>query len=472
MRDEVVLLLNGRERRVGGAEAFLTLSTWLRQNEHAAGTKIVCEEGDCGACTVLVGRSVDGVIDYQPVNSCIQLVAQLDAAHVVTVEGLALDGELSVMQQSMVDHHGAQCGFCTPGFVVAMSALYEEKSDWSEGEVKRCLTGNLCRCTGYEPIIKAAMAACGKGGPLLADLYPAEAVRSLIEAPARESLQLKDAAGRRYFAPASLDEALNLKSENHDLVILQGATDVGVRINKASFAPPLFMSLGRIPGLDQLEISDGTMTIGANVSLTRLERASESVVPELHRILEIFGSPQIRNAGTLAGNIANGSPIADTLPFLFVTGARLEVASSRGERMIEINSLYRGYKTLAMEPDELITRIIVPLPRPDEILKLYKVSKRRDLDISTFTAAFLMKLEGETMSSVRIAYGGVGPTVLRLPRTEAALEGSSITLETFQRAGEVARSEISPISDVRGSAGFRLQLAGNILMKLQGELTR
>jgi xanthine dehydrogenase small subunit len=472
MRDEVILLLNGRERRVRGSDAFLTLSAWLRQREHAVGTKIVCEEGDCGACTVLVGRSEGGVIRYQPVNSCIQLLAQFDATHVVTVEGLALDGELSVMQQSMVDHHGAQCGFCTPGFVVAMSALYEEKSDWSEGEVKRCLTGNLCRCTGYEPIIKAAMAACGQAGPHLSDLYPAAAVRAVIEEPGRESLQLEDAAGRRYFAPSSLEEALALKSEHGDLVILQGATDVGVLINKRSFAPPFFMSLARVPGLDQLEINDGIMTIGATVSLTRLERATESLVPELHRMLEIFGSPQIRNAGTLAGNIANGSPIADTLPFLFVTGARLEVASTRGERSVEINSLYRGYKSLAIEPDELITRIIVPLPKPDEILKLYKVSRRRDLDISTFTAAFLLKREGETISSVRIAYGGVGPTVLRLPRTEAVLEGSTISEETFQHAGDVARSEIAPISDVRGSAEFRLQLAGNILMKLQTELTR
>jgi xanthine dehydrogenase small subunit len=472
MRDEVILLLNGRERRVRGSDAFLTLSAWLRQKEHAVGTKIVCEEGDCGACTVLVGRSDGELIRYQTVNSCIQLLAQFDATHVVTVEGLALDGELSVMQQSMVDHHGAQCGFCTPGFVVAMSALYEEKSDWSEGEVKRCLTGNLCRCTGYEPIIKAAMAACGQAGPHLSDLYPAAAVRAVIEEPGRESLQLEDAAGRRYFAPSSLEEALALKSEHGDLVILQGATDVGVLINKRSFAPPFFMTLARVPGLDQLEISDGTMTIGATVSLTRLERATESLVPELHRMLEIFGSPQIRNAGTLAGNIANGSPIADTLPFLFVTGARLEVASTRGERTVEINSLYRGYKSLALEPDELITRIIVPLPRPDEILKLYKVSRRRDLDISTFTAAFLLKLDGKMISSVRIAYGGVGPTVLRLPRTEAVLEGSTISEETFQHAGEVARSEIAPISDVRGSAEFRLQLAGNILMKLQTELTR
>jgi len=467
MRDYVGLLINGRETRIRGAEAFMTLAGYLRNVARATGTKIVCEEGDCGACTVLVGRVRDGRLTYEAVNSCIQFVFQLDSTHVITVEGLSKNGQLHAVQQAMIEHQGAQCGYCTPGFVVAMSELTERSRNLTEEDVRQGLTGNLCRCTGYEPIIKATLLAGSYDAPHLDDLYPPDEVVAKLAA-FEDDVHLRHGE-REFFVPTTLESATSFKSENPDTVIVQGATDFGVMCNKRGLHPRAMLSLSRLRGLREITRIDGILAVGARVSLTELEHFTKDVIPELHRILTLFGSPQIRNSGTLAGNIANGSPIADTLPFLFVTDASVEVASVKGTRSIGINEIFLGYRKLDMRADEIIASILIPLPSPDETLRLYKVSKRRDLDISTFTAAVRMKVDGERMSGVRIAYGGVAPVVLRLPKTEEYLHTHKVGEETFRSAGAIARSEISPISDMRGSAAFRSQLAENILMKFYWE---
>jgi xanthine dehydrogenase small subunit len=467
MRDYVGLLINGRETRVRGAAAFMTLAGYLRNVVRATGTKIVCEEGDCGACTVLVGRVENGELRYEPVNSCIQFVFQLDATHIVTVEGLSKNGQLNAVQQAMIEHQGAQCGYCTPGFVVAMTGLSERTANPGEADVRHGLTGNLCRCTGYEPIIKAALLANAYAAPRLAELYPSDVIAARL-AVWDDEVHVRDGE-REFHLPLTLDSATRFKSENPDSVIVQGATDFGVMCNKKGLSPRAMLSLARLSGLDEITRIDGILAIGGRVSLSALEDDSRDTLPELHRILTLFGSPQIRNAGTLAGNIANGSPIADTLPFLFVAGASVELASVRGTRSVGISELFIGYRKLDIRADEIIAGVLVPLPEPDETLRLYKVSKRRDLDISTFTAAIRMKIHDGRMSGVRIAYGGVAPVVLRLPKTEEYLHTHEVTEETFRAAGAVARSEISPISDMRGSAAFRSQLAENILMKFYWE---
>ena len=299
MRSHIRLIINGKEHQIIGAEAFATLGAWLRQ-EGATGTKLVCEEGDCGACTVLLRRG-DG--EFQPVNSCILLLAQLDGASIVTVEGLAQNGALTPVQQSMVVCHGAQCGYCTPGFIVAMTALFEHCDRVDEKQVRDGLTGNLCRCTGYEPIIKAAMAVDGASSPKMHERYP-------------QTLDAGDPVRiGNFFAPATLDDAVRFKREHPGCTIVQGATDVGVWINKRNFVAPAMLSLAKIPGLDELREENGAILAGANVTLAALEGFVETRIPELFAILNIFGSPQIKNAGTLAGNIANGSPIGDSMPF-------------------------------------------------------------------------------------------------------------------------------------------------------------
>jgi xanthine dehydrogenase small subunit len=462
MRDHILFHLNGAPVRAGGDAAFETLSRFLRdEGRGAVGTKIVCEEGDCGACTVLVGRGegLGGRLRYRAVNSCIQFVFQLDGAHVVTVEGVAGGRErLNSVQEAMIRCHGAQCGYCTPGFIVAMTGLRECVERASAKDVRAALTGNLCRCTGYESIITAALEATE--GPRLEELYPSEAILRAHGEAGREPVRIGN-----FFRPVDLADAIAFKAEHPKCVIVQGATDFGVWRNKRGFVAEAVLSLDGIEGLGDVRVEDGRLEAGGRVSLAQFEEAVRDAMPELVEIMDRFGSPQIKNAGTLAGNIANASPIGDTLPFLFVTGATLELTGLRGVRTVEVGRFYKGYKTLDLQPDEIITRISIPLPSRGDSLRLYKVSKRSHLDISTFTAAMLMRRTDGRIDSMKIAYGGVGPVVLRLAKTEEFLAGKPVSLETFVEAGEIARNEIAPISDVRGSREFRLQLAENVLQK-------
>ena len=466
MRDHILFYLNGVPQRVGGETALGTVSRFLRYEERATGTKIVCEEGDCGACTVLVGRREAGRMVYRPINSCIQFIFQMDCAHVVTVEGLSRRG-LTPLQDAMVRCHGAQCGYCTPGFIMAMAALYEglgpRASGLKDGDVRAGLTGNLCRCTGYEPIIKAALEVSNQ--PSIDSLYPPDEMLRAFESAERDAVAIG-----KFFKPVDLDSAIRFKAEHPKCVIVQGATDFGVWCTKRAFKPEAILSLSGIAGLDDISATDGRLSVGGRVSLARFEEFVADKVPPLAEVLDRFGSPQIKNAGTLAGNIANASPIADSLPFLYVSGATLELTGLAGMREVPIESFYRGYKTLDLKPDEIITRIVIPLPAKGDTLRLYKVSKRSHLDISSFTAAMLMRRSGDRIERIRIAYGGVGPLVLRLPRTESFLAGKPFSMATLEDAGPIAREEITPISDVRGSRDFRLQLADNVLRRFYHEV--
>ncbi|MGZ8832099.1 MAG: xanthine dehydrogenase small subunit [Thermoanaerobaculia bacterium] len=466
MRDSVIFYLNGKRHTADAALATQSLSRYLRYDLRATGTKIVCEEGDCGACTVLIGRRENGSMRYRPINSCITFLFQLDCTHVVSVEGLTRNGKLTPVQEAMVRCHGAQCGYCTPGFIMAMAAMHEgsQIADRRSQDIRAALTGNLCRCTGYEPIIKAGLEV--QNQPAIEELYPsAEMVRDFA------SIEREPLRAGRFSKPVTLKDAIEFKASNPKCVIVQGATDFGVWCNKRGFEPEAVLSLDGVDGLGELDVVGGELRVGGRVTLSQLESFVHDRVPELAQILDRFGSPQIKNAGTLAGNIANASPIADTLPFLYVTDARLELTGRNGVRTMPIASFYRGYKSLDLAADEIITRIIIPLPGRGETLRLYKVSKRSHLDISSFTAAMLMRRAGDRIDSIRIAYGGVGPLILRLPRTESFLTGKSFSLGTMEDAGAVAREEITPISDVRGSRDFRLQLAENVLRKFYYDVT-
>lgn len=458
MRDTIQFFVNGVPHRVGGEAVLQTLSRYLRYEQRATGTKIVCEEGDCGACTVLIGRAEKSSLRYQPINSCIQFLFQLEGTHVVTVEGLSRGGPLTPLQDSMVRCHGAQCGYCTPGFIMAMAAMYEEprKAALEARDVTCALTGNLCRCTGYEPIIKAALEV--ENQPSMEKLYPSKPMLAAMT-PGEPVLI------GTFFRPVELRAAIEFKAAHPKCVIVQGATDFGVWRTKRGFEAPAILSLDGIAGLNELTTSGGELHVGGRVTLARLEAYVRERVPALAPILDRFGSPQIKNAGTLSGNIANASPIADTLPFLYVTEARLELTGLSGVRTVPIAAFYKGYKTLDLQPDEIITRIVIPLPADSDTLRLYKVSKRSHLDISSFTAAMLMRRDGDRVAGIRIAFGGVGPLVLRLPRTESSLSGKPFSLASLHAAGAVAKEEITPISDVRGSRDFRLQLAENLLRK-------
>ena len=452
MRDTILIHINGVPHRIGGDRAFETLARFLRYDARATGTKIVCEEGDCGACTVLVGRAETGALRYRPVNSCIQFLFQLDCTSIVTVEGLGF----TPVQDAMVRCHGAQCGYCTPGFVMAMAGMFETIDQPTPDDVRTACTGNLCRCTGYESIIRAGVET--ENQPKIEQLYPSAPIHEAIRAVEREPVRIEN-----FYKPTTLEDAIAFKNEK--TVIAQGGTDFGVWCTKRNYVAETILSLDAIDGMGDITIGDGMFVVGGRVSLAQFESVVRDLVPALGPIMDRFGSPQIKNAGTLAGNIANASPIADTLPFLFVTNAKLELTGKDGARTTPIADFYLGYKKLDLRPDEIITRILIPLPGDGETLRLYKISKRSHLDISTFTAAMLMRRTDGRIDSMRLAYGGVAPVVLRLKQTEEFLAGKPVARETFAEAGEIARSEIAPITDVRGAKETRLQLAENILTK-------
>ena len=470
MRDALLFYINGEPHRVSGEAAFAPLTDYLRYGLAKTGTKVVCAEGDCGACTVLVGRICGDELMYKPLNACIQYLYQLDCTHIVTIEGLKTEGQLNAVQTAMMNCHGAQCGYCTPGIVVAMCGMFHEKACANDlkpatrTDVRNALTGNLCRCTGYDAILQAGEAVKPAEFPALPKLYPSKEMISEFKKHQSQSVEIHS-EDRTAFIPASIKEATTFKSKHPDAVWITGGTDVSVFCNKRDFEPPEIISLSNLPDLSEIKVEQDHLVVGGKATLTQLEEAVQMYYPELHKMLEYFGSPQIKHAGTLAGNIANGSPIGDTLPFLYVLNAEVEFTGASGARRVNINNVFLGYRKLDIKSDELITRVFIPLLKKNETLKLYKISKRKHLDISTLMAAIVMRKNGHKIEDIRIAYGGVGPMILRLTKTEAFLVKEGFHEESFCKAGELALSEITPIGDVRGSKDYRLQLARNILQK-------
>jgi xanthine dehydrogenase small subunit len=386
----------------------------------------------------------------------------------VTVEGLGGETSPSPVQQSMIECHGSQCGFCTPGFVVAMTGLLEDYDSLDESTMRCGLTGNLCRCTGYTAIFEAGAKVDTTRHERVEIKYPADAMLSEFTQRRHEPIDLQAEWNQRLhtcFIPATLDEAVAYRGQNPDATIVAGATDIGIRINKSMTVPAKILDLNRVAELDGIAIEPGELVIGARTSWTALEQVCRELVPEFYKIIAIFGAPQIRHVGTIGGNIANASPIADSLPFLFVMEAVLELASTNGTRSVPITEFYKGYKQLDLQPGELIARVRLPLPTDNELLRLYKVSRRRDLDIASFTAAIRIRLDDETIAEAAIALGAVGHTVIRARRTEEFLCSRPLDEDTMQQAGDIAVGEISPISDVRGAADYRYQLTRNILLK-------
>jgi xanthine dehydrogenase small subunit len=470
MLDHLLIWVNGRRHEVRGPDAFLSLSDFLRRNLGLCGTKIVCSEGDCGACTVLIGRATaDGSrLVYRPVDSCILFLFQLDGAHIVTVEGLGREIEPSPVQQAMIDLHGSQCGFCTPGFVVAMTGLLEDSEALDDSSMRCGLTGNLCRCTGYTPILDAGRHIDLQRHHRIAEQYDSGPIMSEWQQRCGQAIEIGaewDEQRHVFASPPDLDGALQCLAEHPDATIVAGATDIGVRINKTLTIPAKILDLNRVAELDGITVENGELVLGSRASWTAIEQVCEELVPEFYKIVAVFGAPQIRHVGTIGGNIANASPIADSLPFLYVMEAMLELRGATSRREVNINDFYKGYKKLDICPGELITRVHIPLPKFDELFKLYKVSRRRDLDIASFTAAIRIRLDGDTIADAAIALGAVGPTVIRARKTEDFLRGRPFDVDTMRRAGDIAVAEITPISDVRGAADYRYQLTRNILLK-------
>jgi xanthine dehydrogenase small subunit len=473
-RDHIVFYLNGRRIEVRGADALKPLAHLLRYQFGLPGTKVVCSEGDCGACTVLIAPFRQAEIQkFRSINACIAPAYSLDLCHVVTVEGLAIGGELSTVQQAMVDNHGGQCGYCTPGFVCAMTVLAEdclaENKIISEKRARNYLTGNLCRCTGYEPILKAAT-AIELDKVISLSRYVSQASIEDFSALSSFDILIQD-QNFELNMPGTLTQAVRLKKQSPELRIVGGATDLGVLLNKDKLKLVKVMSLAHVSELEQIQHSGNKIVVGATVTLATLESVLRQQCSELQGIIKVFASPQIKNAGTLVGNVVNASPIADTIPALMVLEGKVIVSSGAGARQIPITEFYKGYKQLDLAADEIVTHIEFEIPSATQVFKLYKVAPRKDLDISVVTCALLFTLKNKKIEAARLAFGGVGPTVLRLSKLEAKLIGQDFSSEVFVQLGLDVEKEIAPISDLRGTKEFRLQLAKNLLKKCYREVS-
>lgn len=473
MRDSIQLFINGERVSIQGEDAFLMLADFLRDRLRLVGTKICCAEGDCGACTVMLGSPEEHAgrwqLRYRPVNSCILPVAKADGCHVVTIEGLRTGKTLDAIQEAFVEAHGTQCGFCTPGMIMALTGVLEAEGPISDQDILDGLTGNLCRCTGYDGILKAARLVNRARHVRLRDRWlelrlADEAARAFF-APYEIRWD-----GRRMIKPAGMPEALALKAGTSDLRILSGCTDLGVAHNKHRVRIENGLSLSAIRELAEVKCDASQLLVGGNASIAEFERVLVQQFPELREYLRNFASPQIKNVGTVAGNLVNASPVGDLIPLLLALDARLHLQSHEGgHRLVDLCHFYKGYKTMDLRADEIVARIEVPLPPGGDIVRAYKVSRRKSLDISAVSAAFRIRTKGGKIAQARVAYGGVGPTALRLTEVEGFLQKKPLTQKTFDDASRFAAELVNPIDDVRGSAEYRDILVRNLLRKFSLE---
>lgn len=466
-RREIRFILNDRDvvaDTVGGSD---TLLDHLRLNARLTGTKEGCAEGDCGACTVLIGRLRDGVLRYHPVNACIRFLASVDGCHIVTIEHLrGADGGLHPVQQAMVDQHGSQCGFCTPGIVMALYALWMETPEPTRAQIETALQGNLCRCTGYAPIIRAAEAAAGYCTPA------SDSLNTEREAVAARLTKMQDGARvevsrgeDRAILPATVDDLAAALVENPGATVVAGATDVGLWVTKhlRPITPAIFT--GHLDGLQRIEVSEDAIHIGAGASYTDCEAMLAAEYPHLSEYWNRIAGWQVRNMGTVGGNIANGSPIGDTPPVLIALRAEITLRRGDARRSLPLEEFFIAYGKQDRAPGEFIETVTIPRRTEGTHHAAYKVSKRRDDDISSVAVAFNVTVAGGSITSARIAFGGMAGIPKRAIAAEAAMIGAPWSEATLLSAAATLDEDFTPLTDWRASSDYRMQVARNLFRR-------
>lgn len=438
-----------------------TLLELLREDLACTGTKEGCGEGDCGACTVVLGEADGGQVHYRAINSCIRLAHSIDGMALWTVEDIAQDNALHPAQEAMVQCHGSQCGFCTPGFVMSLFGMYQNHVCKGEPITRELaqeeLSGNLCRCTGYRPILDAAQA--------MAALPPVKVDETAL---LRQLQSLRTEPGMTetgYLAPRTLAGLLQARAGRPEAQLVAGCTDVGLWVTKMHREFGQVIDVTRVEELRRIEHYPHHIAIGAAVTLADAYAALVKDRSQLHNFATRFAGLPVRNSGTLGGNVANGSPIGDSMPLLIALNANVVLMSVRGHREMPLEQLYTGYRKHVMAADEVLAWIKVPRPQPGEAMKAYKISKRYDDDISAVCLAINLQVQDGQVAAASIGAGGVAATPVRALQTEAALTGKPWTQATVRQAMAVLRAEFSPISDMRASAAYRSEVLGNLLQR-------
>ena len=467
-------ILNDEEISLTDVKPDTTLLDWLRLDRRLRGSKEGCAEGDCGACTVLVGRLLDDEIIYDTVTACIRFVGSLHGTHVVTVEHLrGKDGILHPVQQAMVDHHGSQCGFCTPGFVMSLYGLWMRDPDPSQTAIEKALQGNLCRCTGYAPIIRAGKAISTYGSPQGDPLWAERiALKGKIKAISDGTRVELGEGASRIIVPASLDDFAAVYEANPTATIVAGATDVGLWVTKLmrSIGPVIF--IGHLQELRRIAENASEVRFYAGVSYSEALPVIAATFPDMAELWNRIAGEQIRNMGTIGGNIANGSPIGDTPPPFIALGARLHLRRGEHRREIKLEDYFLGYGKQDRQPGEFVESVTIPLLPDGEKFAAYKISKRRDEDISALCGAFRVFVNDAGMVGMaRIAFGGMAATPKRAKAVEKALVGKVWTQATIEAAIAAFAEDFQPISDMRASADYRLLTAQNLLRRFFLETT-
>ncbi|CAI0695234.1 4-hydroxybenzoyl-CoA reductase subunit gamma [Serratia entomophila] len=454
-------LLNNRLQSEAALDPNTTVLNYLRRDLGRCGTKEGCASGDCGACTVVLAEPHDGRLRYRSVNACLTLVSALHGKQLITVEDLKQNGRLHSVQQAMVDCHGSQCGFCTPGFVMSMFCLQKNSVDYRRESAQQALAGNLCRCTGYRPIMAAAQQACERQAP---DGFDLEQHQTLQQLQAIEPARSQEAAGKRCLMPQTLDELAALYWQHPQAKLLAGGTDLALEITQRHQDLPLLIALGQVAELKRTQREGGRLVIGAGATLSDLHPLLAGYHPAFGELLARFASQQIRNQGTLGGNIANASPIGDGAPLLLALDAQLTLRCGEQRRMLPLHQFFLGYRQTALQPGELIESLSLPADAPAD-LRAWKVSKRLEDDISAVCGAFNLTIEQGVVREARVAFGGMAAIPQRALRCERRLVGQPWRRATVELAAQALAQDFTPLSDFRASSAYRLLVAQNLLRR-------
>lgn len=447
-----------------GETPITTVLNYLRSRPGYAGSKEGCAEGDCGACTVVIGSLSDGQISYTAIDACLVFLPMLHGKQLLTVEHLGNSSHLHPVQSAMVETDGSQCGYCTPGFVMSLLALYKNYNNPSREVINDALTGNLCRCTGYRSIAEAAAISCANDGQ---DQFTArESDTAKLLASIDSSSIYIDTKKHVYFRPESLAETLDIKKEYPNILVINGATDIALRVTKLKEHLPEILDLGNVAELKEVKESEGAIHIGAGVVLEHMKTLVLDQFPALYDMLAVFGSKQIRELATLGGNIGSASPIGDIPPVLMAYNALIVLVGSDGERVIPMREFITGYRKTQQANDEIIKSVTLPLAEDNCKVQSYKISKRKDLDISTVSGGFSITLgQDGQVTDVCLAYGGMADQIKRAAKTEAALIGKPWNRDSIEAATNLIDEDFKPISDARAEAEGRTVMARNLLMK-------